>query len=97
MNLTLMREYKERILEPLEIFGVDTFADSAGGVVIKARIKTEPIQQWTVGREFRKRLKKAFDIRGIEIPFPHTTVYWGEKIDPLQLKIEETKEKKEHT
>jgi len=94
-ELNADEEYKEKILEPLEIFGVDTFADSA--VVIKARIKTEPIQQWTVGREFRKRLKKAFDIRGIEIPFPHTTVYWGEKIDPLQLKIEETKEKKEHT
>jgi moderate conductance mechanosensitive channel len=94
-ELNADEEYKEKILEPLEIFGVDNFADSA--VVIKARIKTEPIQQWTVGREFRKRLKKAFDIRGIEIPFPHTTVYWGEKIDPLQLKIEETKEKKEHT
>lgn len=86
-------ELGEKILEPLEIFGVDNFADSA--VVIKARIKTEPIQQWTVGREFRRRLKKAFDDRGIEIPFPHRTVYWGERVDPLQLNIEKAEEKNE--
>jgi len=79
-------EYKDYILEPLEIFGVDKFADSA--VIIKARIKTKPIMQWTIGREYRKRLKKAFDQNSIEIPFPHTTVYWGEKINPLKLQIE---------
>jgi small conductance mechanosensitive channel len=80
-------EFKGKMIEPLEVFGVDNFADSA--VIIKARIKTEPIQQWGVGREYRKRLKKAFDSKGIEIPFPHTTVYWGEKINPLRLEIEE--------
>jgi small conductance mechanosensitive channel len=79
-------DFKELIIEPLEVFGVDKFADSA--VIIKARIKTKPIQQWTVGREYRKRLKKAFDNNNIEIPFPHTTVYWGEKINPLRLEIE---------
>lgn len=80
-------DFKEKIIEPLEVFGVDKFADSA--IIIKARVKTQPIQQWFVGREYRKRLKKAFDEKGIEIPFPHTTVYWGEKINPLRLKIEE--------
>jgi len=80
-------EFKEHIIEPLEVFGVDKFADSA--VIIKARIKTKPIMQWTVGREYRKRLKKAFDENGIEIPFPHTTVYWGETINPLKLQIEQ--------
>src|SRR6056297_809627 len=79
-------EFKEIIIEPLEVFGVDKFADSA--VIIKVRIKTKPIMQWTVGREYRRRLKKAFDEKGIEIPFPHTTVYWGEKINPLKLKLE---------
>jgi small conductance mechanosensitive channel len=68
--------YKEDILEPLEILGVDQFADSA--VIIKARITTKPIRQWAVGREFNRRMKKAFDQRGIEIPFPHRTVYMGE-------------------
>ena len=75
-----------KILEPIEIMGVDQFADSA--VVIRARFKTKPIEQWNVGREYRNRLKKAFDAKDIEIPFPHTTVYWGTKLDPLKLEIE---------
>lgn len=77
-------EFKNKILEPLELFGVDQFGDSA--VIIKARFKTKPIEQWAVGREFRRRLKKAFDDNGIEIPFPHRTVYWGEEIKPLEVK-----------
>ena len=40
-----------------------------------------PIQQWNVKREYLKRLKKAFDERGIEIPFPHLTIYAGELKD----------------
>lgn len=68
--------FKEDILEPIEIFGLDKFADSS--IVIKARIKTKPIKQWRVGREFNRRLKKIFDERNIEIPFPHMTVYMGE-------------------
>jgi small conductance mechanosensitive channel len=79
-------DFKDLIINPLEIFGVDKFADSA--VIIKARLKTKPLQQWGVGREYRRRLKKAFDKNDIEIPFPHTTVYWGEKINPLKLDIE---------
>jgi small conductance mechanosensitive channel len=82
--------YKEDILAPLEILGVDSFADSA--VIIKARITTKPIRQWAVGREFNRRMKKAFDQRGIEIPFPHRTIYMGEpKVDPapaLQVHVE---------
>ena len=54
------------ILEPIEIFGVDAFKDSS--VVIKARLKTLPIQQWTVGREYRRRLLLAFGAEGIEVP-----------------------------
>ena len=69
--------YGPNMLEPIEIFGVDQFADSA--VVIKARLKTVPIQQWFVGREYRRRLKKAFDAENIEIPFPHRTLYMGDK------------------
>lgn len=64
------------ILEPLDVMGVDKFDDSA--VVIKARFKTAPIKQWTVGREFNRRMKKRFDALGIEIPFPHQTLYFGE-------------------
>lgn len=85
-----MREdekFKDLILEPLEVFGVDKFGDSA--VIIKARYKTRPIQQWNVGREFNRRIKYAFDKKKIEIPFPHHTIYWGEGINPLRMKMEE--------
>lgn len=78
-------EHGPNILEPIEIFGLDQFADSA--LVIKARLKTKPIMQWKTGREYRRRLKIAFDKQNIEIPFPHTTVYWGEEIDPLKLSV----------
>jgi small conductance mechanosensitive channel len=54
------------ILEPLEIFGVDAFKESS--MVIKARLKTLPIQQWAVGREYRRRLVQAFAAEGIENP-----------------------------
>ncbi len=64
------------ILEPMDIMGLDQFADSA--LVIKARTKTKPIRQWRVAREFNRRLKKRFDQRNIEIPFPHVTLYMGE-------------------
>lgn len=77
-------DFKAKILEPIEIFGLDQFGDSA--LVIKARIKTLPIHQWAVGREYRKRLKKEFDERGIEIPFPHRTLFWGNQpeLDKIQ-------------
>lgn len=85
-NLQSDKEYSNKILEPIEIFGLDKFGDSA--VVIKARIKTQPIQQWVVGREFNRRLKIALDKKGIEIPFPHRTIYWGDAVSPLKLKVE---------
>lgn len=84
-------EYASDILEPLEIFGLDQFADSA--LIIKARTKTRPLKQWRVAREFNRRLKKQFDERNIEIPFPHVTLYMGkDKQDgspPLNVRVEE--------
>lgn len=68
--------FSRLILEEPEIFGVDKFADSA--VIIKGRIKTRPIRQWEVGREYLRRIKLAFDENGIEIPFPHRSIYFGE-------------------
>ncbi len=75
------------MIEKPEIFGVDKFDNSA--VVIKGRIRTKPIRQWEVGRQFLRRVKKAFDENGIEIPFPHQTVYFGEKSKPFELKLME--------
>ena len=63
------KPYAEMILEPLELAGVDAFTDV--GVVVKARIKTRPGKQWQVGREFQRRLKLAFDARGIEMGYPN--------------------------
>ena len=68
-------EFKEDILEPMEILGLDQFASSS--VVINARTTTLPIKQWRVGREFNRCLKKRFDELNIEIPFPHVTLYMG--------------------
>lgn len=69
-------DFKDDILEPIEIMGLDQFANSA--VIIKARTTTKPLQQWRIGREFNRRLKKKFDEKNIQIPFPHLTLYMGE-------------------
>ncbi len=68
-------DFKDDIIEPIEILGLDEFGSSA--LVIKARTTTLPIKQWRVGREFNRRLKKKFDELNIEIPFPHITLYMG--------------------
>ncbi|MBE0549618.1 MAG: mechanosensitive ion channel family protein [Rubrivivax sp.] len=87
-----MREdeaFAARILEDLDMAGVDQWSDSA--VVIKCRFKVVAMQQWAVKREYLQRLKKAFDERGIEIPYPHLTLYAGQAKDggapplPVQL------------
>ncbi len=68
-------EFGAAILEPLEVLGLDSFG--ASSVNIRVRLKTVPMKQWAVRREFQRRMKRAFDERGIEIPFPHQTVYFG--------------------
>lgn len=79
--------YASSMLEPIEIFGVDDFGES--DITIKARLKTLPLQQWAVGREYRRRLKKAFDAEGIEIPFPHRSLYIGELTKPLPVVLQD--------
>jgi small-conductance mechanosensitive channel len=66
---------QDKILDDLEIAGVDEWAESS--VVIRCRFKVMPLEQWGIRREFLYRLKKAFDLAGIEIPFPHVTLYAG--------------------
>ncbi len=66
-------EFGARILEDIEISGVEQWADSA--VMIKSRIKTVALEQFTVRREYLRRLKSAFDLHDIEIPFPQRTVH----------------------
>lgn len=56
--------------------GLERFDESA--VIVRARLKTRASEQWRIGREFNQRMKKIFDQRGIEITFPHRTIYWGQ-------------------
>ncbi len=76
------------MIEDAEVLGVDRFGDSA--VVIKVRLKTVPLKQWEVGREFNRRLKKAFDREGIEMPFPHVSLYAGEATRPVPIHLVRT-------
>ncbi len=64
------------VLEEPEIWGVEAFRDSS--VAIRLVLKVEPGEQWATAREIRKRLKRAFDEAGIEIPFPQRTLWMRE-------------------
>ncbi|MDD2915081.1 MAG: mechanosensitive ion channel family protein [Gallionella sp.] len=68
-----------KILEDIEIQGVQDWAESA--VILRCRFKTVALEQWNVRRAFLGRLKQVFDARGIEIPYPHLTVYAGQNRD----------------
>lgn len=65
--------FSSRILDAFEMVGVERWADSA--VILRARFKVAPLEQWSVRREYLRRLKAAFDSEGIEIPFPQLTVH----------------------
>ncbi|MBZ8131735.1 mechanosensitive ion channel protein MscS [Afifella sp. IM 167] len=83
-------EYGTDIIDDFEMHGVTELGDSA--VVVRARIKTLPGSQWAVGRAYTEFVKEVFDERGIEIPFPHRTLYLGTYKDgshdtlPISLK-----------
>ncbi|WP_382422119.1 mechanosensitive ion channel family protein [Fodinicurvata halophila] len=79
-----MREdepFASNIVGEFEIFGLDRFDDSA--VIVRGRFKTKPLMQWGIRREFNRRIKRVFDERGIEIPFPHTTLFFGQNKEGL--------------
>jgi small conductance mechanosensitive channel len=77
------------ILQPIQVLGLDRFDDSA--IVIRSVVTTKPLRQWAIKREFNRRIKKIFDERGIEIPFPHRTIYMGEPkkgfAAPMQVQL----------
>ncbi len=68
-ELAAEEPWKNVLLEPLQIFGVERFGESE--LVIRVVVKTVPLKQWEVGRELRRRIKIRFDEKGVQIPFPH--------------------------
>lgn len=83
-------EFGPKMIADAEVFGLDSFGDSS--VNIKMRLKTKPADQWVVGREYRRRLKQAFDHQNIEIPFPHTSLYFGEASEPIRIMMKQMAE-----
>jgi small conductance mechanosensitive channel len=85
--------FADRILDDLDLAGVERW--DASSVTIRARVKTVPLQQWGVRREYLRRLKDLFDARGIEIPFPHLTVYAGQpktgSAPPFRLSVDRSR------
>jgi len=69
-------EHGQYILEPMEMYGLARFTDSAQ--VVMARFKIVPGRHWNAGRAFNEIVKQVFDERGIEIPFPHLTLFMGQ-------------------
>lgn len=66
-------QWRDQILERPEMLGVDNFGDR--GLIIRVWIKTQPLKQWDVAREYRRRLKHAFDRADIAIPVPQQAVW----------------------
>jgi moderate conductance mechanosensitive channel len=91
--LTQNPELKSHILAPLEVYGVDAFEQSQ--LVVKARIKTVPQKQWTVGRELRRRILQTFAERGIQMAAapPHVVLSRvGETERSSKLKMQDSKD-----
>jgi small conductance mechanosensitive channel len=72
--------YHSAILAPLDVMGVDQLGDFA--VLIKARFKTLPGQQWLIGREMNRRIKQRFEDAHIDMPFPTRTVHVISEMSP---------------
>ncbi len=85
-ELRASEKYGELMLADIDILGVDSFGDSA--IIIKMIVKTRPMQQWVIKREYLRRLKIRFDAEGIEIPFPHLSIYTGENTKPMPMSFE---------
>lgn len=73
INMKKDKEWRDEIIEPPHFLRVDDFADSA--IIVKVLGETQPLKQWSVAGEFRKRIKIAFDKNKIEIPFPQRTLH----------------------
>jgi small conductance mechanosensitive channel len=79
--------FAPKVLAPLEIQGVDQF--EPGVIVLKMRIKTLPLEQFIVGRELRRRIKKTFDAHGIELPQGQLSLSFDDHSKPFLVELAE--------
>lgn len=90
-DLLMKTEWREKIIDQLEMHGVTALGESA--ITMRARIKTLAGGHWGAGRAYNELIKEVFDRRGIEIPFPHMRFYMGDekagKRSPLSLGLED--------
>lgn len=68
--------YRSVILEPPQILGLERLGESQ--IILRMMVKTLPLKQWDVGRELRRRIKNRFDEAGLQIPYPHRILMWGD-------------------
>jgi len=98
-DLKASEEHGHKLLADMTVAGVTALADSS--VNIRVVIKTTPGDQWAVGRAYNRLVKLRFDAAGIEIPFPHTTLYFGEtkggKTPPANVRILDAKAERKRT
>jgi small-conductance mechanosensitive channel len=83
-------EWNEIVLKAPQVLRVDNFGDS--GIDIRVAGDTQPMRQWEVAGQLRLRLKREFDKEGIEIPWPHTKVYFGNTL-PVSDSEKKSKDK----
>jgi small conductance mechanosensitive channel len=84
-------EHRGKIMGDMEWSGLNTFGDSA--IILRSKIKCYPGEQWNIGRAYNEIVKRIFDERGIEIPYPYQTLTFAEskagESQPVRVKMEE--------
>lgn len=80
-------DWQSKLIAPVEVLGLDSFGESA--INYRVRYMTRPGEQWSVKREFQRRVKLAFDARGIEFPFPQRTLSVAAGSAPMAVRIAE--------
>lgn len=81
-------EWRSLIVNEPQMLGVDAFGDNS--VTIRLWIDTQPLKQWAVAREFRRRLKYSFDRCGISIPFPQRSIWFETPLKTVDKSLNET-------
>jgi small conductance mechanosensitive channel len=84
LELAKDEKWRKVIKSPPQVLRVNKLGDS--GIDIKILGDVKPMEQWAVMGQLRLRIKKAFDDEGIEIPWPHTKVYFGDSVPDFPRK-----------